>query len=184
MSPQFFTGAGISHCARIAAIGTVVVAFGLTGCSGTKSAHPSSSSSMITTTPASAAPAPPGQSSGTPTETQAVAGGARLTIDGKSEDFKGQLSCTTSAETTNIVISQPTATIAIAMSQDASNVQSVGIGRVDGVSLSFQEHAAGVEAKATKDGNNYEIKGTAIGYDKDNPDKQITESFEIQVTCP
>ena len=62
--------------------------------------------------------------------------------------------------------------------------EGVGIGSVDDISLSYQEHAPGVEARATRDGNNYTVTGTAIGYDKDNPDKQITKPFEVSVTCP
>lgn len=158
---------------------------GLMGCSGgnsptTPSSAPTTSSSAAPTN--SAALAPGGFTP--PTETKTAEGSATLTVDGKARDVKGEVSCSTTVGSINILIAQPTAAISIALSEDASSVQSVGIGSVDDVSLSFQEHAPGVEARATRDGNNYTVTGTAIGYDKDNPDKQITKPFEISVSCP
>ena len=117
-------------------------------------------------------------------ETKTAEGSATLTVDGKARDVKGEVSCSVTGGSINILIAQPTAAISIALSEDASSVQSVGIGSVDDISLSYQEHAPGVEARATRDGNNYTVTGTAIGYDKDNPDKQITKPFEVSVTCP
>lgn len=170
----------------VALMTSAVVAVGLPGCSGkthTAASSSSKTSSSAPSAPNTSAPAP-APTTTAPTETQTAEGTATLTVDGKGKDFKGQVSCSTNLDATNIVISQPTSTISIVISEDASHVQSVGIGSVDDVSLSFQEHAPGVEASATRDGNNYTVKGTGVGYDKNNPDKQIIKPFEISVTCP
>lgn len=170
----------------IVAVATGIALFvGPTGCSGggspeTPSSSPTTSSTVAPTN--TAGPAPGAVTP--PAETKTAEGSATLTVDGKARDVKGEVSCSVTGGSINILIAQPTAAISIALSEDASSVQSVGIGSVDDISLSYQEHAPGVEARATRDGNNYTVTGTAIGYDKDNPDKQITKPFEVSVTCP
>ena len=158
-----------------------VVAASAAGCS----SHPPSGSTKTSSTGASApSSAAPATTSALPTETRAAEGDAKVTIGGKARDVKGEVSCSTGEGAINILIAQPTSAIAISVSEDASKVHSVGLGSVDGVSLSFQEYAPGVEATATRDGNTYTVKGTATGFNSDDLNKAITETFEITVTCP
>ena len=63
-------------------------------------------------------------------------------------------------------------------------VHNVGLGNtVNGVGLRFTEGAPGNTATATKDGNNYEISGTATDTDMANG-QQISRPFKIDATCP
>lgn len=163
-------------------VGTVVAA-GATGCSSHSPSGSTKTSSSVASAPSSAAPAP-ATTSALPTETRAAEGDAKVTIGGKARDVKGEVSCSTGEGAINILIAQPTSAIAISVSEDASKVHSVGLGSVDGVSLSFQEYAPGVEATVARDGNTYTVKGTATGFSSDDLNKEITEPFEITVTCP
>ncbi len=163
--------------------GAVLVA-GVSGCSTHSPSGTPTNSSRTAAAPSPTAPEPPIAASVPPTETRTAEADAKVTVDGKPRDVKGEVSCSATVDSINILISQPTAAISIALSTDASSVQSVGIGSVDDVSLSFQEHAPGVEATVTKDGNTYTVKGTAIGYDKDHPDRQFIQPFEVVVACP
>ncbi len=71
------------------------------------------------------------------------------------------------------------------LSADASTVQSVGLGNVNGVTLGYTPGVpGGANATASKDGNTYKISGTATGVDMANPMQPVTKPFEIQVTCP
>ena len=74
--------------------------------------------------------------------------------------------------------------IIVGLEPDASVVHGVGLGIVDGVVMSFTEGVPGNTATATKDGNTYNITGTASGVSEANPAEQITKPFDISVTCP
>ena len=67
-------------------------------------------------------------------------------------------------------------------------VHSVGLGNVNGVTLGFSDAAPNQasNAGAAVNGKSYAIKGTASGVDMSNPQqpKQVTRSFELDVTCP
>ena len=63
-------------------------------------------------------------------------------------------------------------------------MQSVGLGNVNGVTLGYQNGTGQGEAKATKDGSNWKISGTATGIDMANPMQPVNKPFEIAVTCP
>jgi lipoprotein LpqH len=115
----------------------------------------------------------------------AGAGGAKVTIDGQPQNIQGQVVCATAGGNLNIAIGEATTGIAAVLSADASTVQSVGLGNVNGVTLGYTSGVpGGASATATKDGNTYKISGTATGVDMANPMQPVTKPFEIQVTCP
>jgi lipoprotein LpqH len=108
-----------------------------------------------------------------------------VTIDGQPQNVQGQVVCATAGGNLNIAIGEATTGIAAVLSQDASTVQSVGLGNVNGVTLGYTAGVpGGANATATKDGNTYKITGTATGVDMANPMQPVTKPFEIEVTCP
>jgi lipoprotein LpqH len=84
----------------------------------------------------------------------------------------------------NIAIGDAATGIAAVLSSDGATVHSVGLGNVNGVTLGYQSGTGQGEAKATKDGNAYNISGTATGVDIANPMQPVNKPFEIAVTCP
>lgn len=158
--------------------GAAIVVAGLVGCSGKKS-ESSSASSTEKAAPSSVMSA----TSGTMTAS-AGAGTAKVTIDGQPKDVQGQVVCTTAMGNLSIAIGDAAGGLAVMMAPDASKVNSVGLGNVNGMALGFQDGAPGGSATATKDGNNYKITGTATGVDMANPMQPMTKPFDIEVTCP
>ena len=157
----------------IAVGGAAIVIAGLSGCSSDKKSESTSSatSSASGTASASATAAPSG-------------GGTKVTIDGQDQSVKGTVVCSAMGGNMNIAIGDAATGIAAVVSEDGSNVQSVGLGNVNGVTLGYQSGAGQGEAKATKDGKTYKISGTATGIDMANPMQPVNKPFEIDVTCP
>lgn len=161
----------------VAVAGAAVLAAGLSGCSKDEKKTEASSSSASATSAVSA-------TSGTATAS-AGAGTAKVTIDGQPQNINGQVVCATAGGNYNIAIGEATTGIAVVMSEDASNVQSVALGNVNGVTLGYTPGVpGGANATATKDGNNIKVTGTATGVDMANPMQPVTKPFEIEVTCP
>ena len=161
----------------LAVAGAAVLVAGLSGCSKDDKKTESSSSSASASSAVSA-------TSGT-ASASAGAGSAKVTIDGQPQTINGQVVCATAGGNYNIAIGEAATGIAIVMSEDASKVQSVGLGNVNGVTLGYTPGVpGGANATATKDGNNIKVTGTATGIDMANPMQPVTKPFEIEVTCP
>lgn len=176
--------------------GATVFAMALSGCSGAKSSRPSGagsptpSASAVTTVPGPSDESTPA----TPTTTTPVAettteadGSATVVIGGKRTELSGHLICSHTGDGNfNIVMSNSTQTysLAVSLSNDLTKVRSVGLGNIDGVSLSFQEYQAGLEASASRDGNTYTVTGTGVGFNKDDLNTQINEDFTVVASCP
>ena len=142
-----------------------VVAAGLAGCSSNKSGTSAGSSSP------------------------AAAAGPQVVIDGQNQNVTGQVSCTANGANTNIGIGDASNGLgAVVSNANPPIVHAVGLGSVNGVTMGFSDAAPnqGGNAGAAQDGKSYAIKGTATGLDMSNPQepKQITKSFEMDVTCP
>jgi lipoprotein LpqH len=160
--------------------GAAVLVAGLVGCSSDKKTEGSSAVQEKPAAPSSVMSA----TSGTMTAS-AGSGTAKVSIDGQPKDVTGSIACTTAMGNLNIAIGDTATGIAVVMSPDASKVNSVGLGNVDGVVLGFQDGASGdAIASATKDGNTYKVTGKATGIDMANPMQPMTKPFEIEVTCP
>jgi len=154
--------------------GAAIVIAGLSGCSSEEKKSESPATSAEATTgagTASATAAPSG-------------GGTKVTIDGQDQNVGGTVVCSAMGGNMNIAIGEAATGIAAVISEDGSNVQSVGLGNVNGVTLGFAPGTPGAEAKATKDGSTWTISGTATGIDMANPMQPVTKPFEITVTCP
>ena len=157
----------------VAVGGAAIVVAGLSGCSSDEKKSESPATSAEATSEA-----------GTASATAAPSGGGtKVTIDGQDQNVKGTVVCTAMGGNMNIAIGDAATGIAAVVSEDASKVTSVGLGNVNGVTLAYAAGAGG-EAKATKDGNNWKITGTATGVDMANPMSPVNKPFEIDVTCP
>ncbi|WP_343577608.1 lipoprotein LpqH [Mycobacterium sp.] len=143
----------------IAAAATLVA--GLAGCSSNKSSTGASSNAS--------APA-----------------GNKVTIDGQAQSVAGAVSCTQVNGNTSIGFGDPTTGIgAVVTNADPPVVQAVGLGNLTGVTLGYSAGAPNQgNAQATKRGNSYTIKGTAVGADAANPQQPVSKSFEMDATCP
>lgn len=160
--------------------GAAVLVAGLSGCSKSDNKSTSTTSATATTSAAATTTSAAGSASAT-----AGAGSAKVTIDGQPQNVQGQVVCAQAGGNLNIAIGEATTGIAAVLSQDASTVQSVGLGNVNGVTLGYTAGVpGGANATATKDGNTYKITGTATGVDVANPMQPVTKPFEIEVTCP
>lgn len=114
----------------------------------------------------------------------------KVLVDGKDQNVKGQVACTTAAGTVNIAIGGgsgsggvPTGIGAVLTDANLLAVKSVALGNVNGVSLGVGGTTG--KAQATKDGSTYKISGTASGMDMSNPMAgPVNKSFELDVTCP
>ncbi|MGO8964046.1 lipoprotein LpqH [Mycobacterium sp.] len=119
----------------------------------------------------------------------ASASNTKVLIDGKDQNVKGQVACTTAAGNVNIAIGGsgstgvPTGIGAVLTDASPPVVTSVALGNVNGVSLGVGGTTG--KAQATKDGNAYKITGTASGVDMSNPMAgPVNKPFELDVTCP
>jgi lipoprotein LpqH len=119
----------------------------------------------------------------------AGASNTKVLVDGKDQNVKGQVACTTAGGAVNIAIGGsgsvgvPTGIGAVLTDASPPVVTSVALGNVNGVSLGVGGTTG--KAKATKDGNAYKISGTATGVDMSNPMAgPVNKSFELDVTCP
>jgi len=118
-----------------------------------------------------------------------AAAGPQLIVDGQNQNVTGQITCNSANGNTAIGIGDATAGLGAVVSNDNPPiVHSVGLGNVNGVTLGFSDAAPNQasNAGAAVNGKSYAIKGTASGVDMSNPQqpKQVTRSFELDVTCP
>ena len=158
----------------VAVGGAAIVIAGLSGCSSEEKKSESPTTSAEATTEA-----------GTASATAAPSGGGtKVTIDGQDQNVGGTVVCSAMGGNMNIAIGDAATGIAAVLSEDGSTVQSVGLGNVNGVTLGYQSGTGQGEAKATKDGNNWKISGTATGIDMANPMQPVNKPFEIDVACP
>ena len=146
--------------------GLVMVVAGLAGCSSNKSSTNASSSSSASS-----------------------AAGPQVVIDGQNQAITGSVTCTANGDNTNIGIGDAANGVgAVVSNASPPIVHAVGLGSVNGVTLGFSDAAPnqGGNAGAAQSGKSYAIKGTATGSDMSDPQqpKQVTKSFEMDVTCP
>jgi lipoprotein LpqH len=118
---------------------------------------------------------------------------AKVVVEGQEQDVPEQVVCTTTDDTVKIALGDersPAGIGAVLTTADPPEVDSVGLGIVDGVTLGYGKDMGaptGVNqssAEATKDGDTYKITGTAMGFDTANPVEPVYKGFEMEVTCP
>lgn len=168
----------------LVALGTATLVVGMTGCDrDEKPAGPSSSSAASSATSSAATSSAATSSAAAPApSTPAAAGETKVIIGGAPQPVSGPVVCETNQGKFSIAIGDMVTGVIVGLEQDASAVRSAGLGTVDGVVLSFTDGAPGNSAKATKNGNVYQITGTATGVD--NAGKEVSKTFEVDATCP
>jgi lipoprotein LpqH len=148
----------VKRSVTIAAAATAIVAAGLAGCS-------SSGGQKVSTT-----------------------GHAKVVVDGKDQNIKGQVTCQKAGGQLQIGIGQPGTPTAVAVQATDANppaVHQIALGNVNGVNLAYQQGSPGASAQASQDGNGYKFSGTATGVDTTNPMAgMVSKPFEVDVTCP
>lgn len=159
----------------VAVGGAAMVIVGLSGCSSEDKAE-------------SPVPAPRASADTQTADNGAPAGASsenKVAIDGQDQKITGTVVCSKANGNMNIAIGDATTGIVAVVGEgDSPAVQSVALGNVNGVVLGFQSGAGQGEANATKDGDTYNITGTATGIDAANPMQPMTKPFEIAVNCP
>ena len=164
----------MKHGFVVAVGGAAIVIAGLSGCSSGEKKSESPATTAEATTGAGTAGATAAPSGG----------GTKITIDGQDQNVGGSVVCTTMGGNMNIAIGDATTGIAAVVSEDGTNVQSVGLGNVNGVTLGYQNGTGQGEANAEKTDKTWKISGTATGVDMANPMQPVNKPFEIEVTCP
>lgn len=140
--------------AIVAVVGAAAIAAGLSGCSSSKSST-------------------------------AGASNAKVTIDGQDQNIHGTVACNTVGGKINIAIGDKSTGIGAVLSDDKPpQVESVGLGNVNGAALGYTAGTGQGNAQATKDGSKYKISGSASGVNISDPMHPVTKPFEIDVTCP
>ena len=112
---------------------------------------------------------------------------ATVTVDGQELELADKtVGCTDAAGKVTIGIGSGGGSgIGVVLtSGDSPEVESVGLGSLDGVVLAYQKGAGGGSGEVTKDGDTYTITGDASGLDPANPTEPVTKPYEIKVTCP
>ena len=116
--------------------------------------------------------------------TASTNGSTTVIIDGKNQNVTGSVVCTTAGGNTTIAIGGAATGIgAVLTDANPPGVKSVGLGNVNGVTLTYAQGSGQGNASATKNGNSYKITGTATGVDMANPMQPVNKPFEIDVTC-
>jgi lipoprotein LpqH len=157
----------------VAVAGAAILAAGLSGCSSNKS----TTSGSGTTSAGSSTSASTGGGGG-------GAAGPKVSIDGQDQHVTGSVVCTTAGGNVNIAIGGAATGIAAVLTDaNPPQVESVGLGNVNGVTLGYTSGTGQGNASATKDGNSYKITGTATGVDMANPMQPVNKPFEIDVAC-
>ncbi|AWV48371.1 lipoprotein [Mycobacterium leprae Kyoto-2] len=155
----------------LAAIYAVTIMAGAAGCSGGTQAPTPSVSKTTNSSPTTVASSIP----------DAAAGETKVTIGGQPQKVSGPVVCSTTNGKFSIAIGDMITGVIVGLEPDASVVHNAGLGTIDGVVIAFTEGVPSENANATKNGNTYQITGTASGVD--NTGQQIHKSFEIEVTC-
>ncbi|MEZ0363640.1 lipoprotein LpqH [Mycobacterium sp. pUA109] len=112
---------------------------------------------------------------------------AKVTVGGQEQHPQGGVKCASHDGTLAITIGDPnTGVVAMLSDTDSPEVRSVVFGDVDGSQLMYVQDmpvsGTATETKATKDGKQYKISGTASKLDTvANPE---SKPFEVDVTCP
>jgi ipoprotein LpqH len=126
--------------------------------------------------------------SSTPGQKVSTSGHATVTVDGKDQNVKGQVTCQKAGGELQIGIGQSGTQTAVSVQATDANppvVHQIALGNVNGVTLTYQQGSPGASAQATEDGNGYKFTGTATGVNTANPMQgMVSKSFEIDVTCP
>ncbi len=110
-------------------------------------------------------------------------------VDGQPRAVRGGVTCHQAGDYVTIGIGDVSRGVgAVVTTSNPPQVRTVGLGTVDGVALGYTDSEPGEanNAAAAVRGRSYTIKGTATGSDLSDPrsPRQVSEPFEMDVTCP
>lgn len=113
----------------------------------------------------------------------------QVIVDGQSRQVTGGVTCHQAGDHMTIGIGDVSSGVgAVVTTSNPPQVRTVGLGTVDGVALGFTNSEPGEAntAGAAVRGKSYTIRGTADGSDLSDPQspRQVSKSFEMDVTCP
>ncbi|MFT4199108.1 lipoprotein LpqH [Gordonia sp. (in: high G+C Gram-positive bacteria)] len=115
-------------------------------------------------------------------------GEATVVVDGKNLAVaKNRVTCETRDGKVHIGIAsdrENSGMTAVVTEGDKPELESVGLGDVDGVSLGFARGAGDGTGTATKTPGGYTLSGEATGYSMSNLAQPSRKHFEFRVTCP
>jgi ipoprotein LpqH len=111
------------------------------------------------------------------------AGTAKVVINAKALADTTVVECTPVGSLTKIATGDPAAGVtALVSNANRLTARSVTISNLGGFSGSYMEGLAG-KADVTMVDQTYLIRGTAEGFDSDNPNLRATYSFAVTVAC-
>lgn len=113
----------------------------------------------------------------------------QLVVDGQSRQLTGGVTCNQAGDYVTIGIGDVSGGVgAVVTTSNPPQVRTVGLGTIDGVALGFTSPEPGDanNAGAAVRGKSYTIKGIAGGSDLSDlhSPRQVSRSFEMDVTCP
>ena len=154
-----------------------VVAVGLAGCSN------------WTSDPNAGSPTNPGAPGSSASSNDVTALAPQVVVDGQPQPVTGGVTCNQAGDYVTIGIGDVSKGVgAVVTRNNPPQVRTVGLGTVDGVALGYTSSEPGQanNAAAAVRGRSYTIKGTASGSDLSDPrsPRQVSETFEMDVTCP
>jgi lipoprotein LpqH len=115
----------------------------------------------------------------------AKASNAKVIIDGQDQNIHGTVACNKAGGKVNIAIGDKATGIGVVLSDgNPPQVESVGLGNVNGAALAYTAGTGQGNGQATKNGAKYKISGSATGVDISDPMHPLSKPFEIDVTCP
>jgi hypothetical protein len=110
-------------------------------------------------------------------------GTAQVTIGDEDIPETHTATCTSIGSSTTIATGTRAEGLdALVSNQDALTVRSINIHGLGGFTGSYVEGLQG-QAQVTMGGQTYTIRGTAYGFEADNPSARTTSTFAIKVAC-
>jgi lipoprotein LpqH len=111
------------------------------------------------------------------------AGTARVTINSRALPATTAVKCAPIGSLTTITTGDPAAGVTALVSNETGLIaKSVSINDLGGFTGSYMEGLDG-KTDVSMAGETYVIRGTAHGFDTDNPSMRTTGTFAIQVAC-
>ncbi len=116
-----------------------------------------------------------------------VAGTAQVTVNGRDAGTTDSVQCDPAGTLMMVSTGDPHDPESSGISATISNedglvVREVGIRDLGGFTGSYNQGLGG-DAEVTMTGRTYDIRGTADGFDTDNPSFRTTGDFQIKVAC-
>jgi ipoprotein LpqH len=108
----------------------------------------------------------------------------KLVVDGKAQPTENKVACVTAHNMVLATIGNDQDDIDVTLSAgDTPALQELSLGKIDGLSLTYNESNPGPKPTVTKAGSNYRIVGTATSLDPAGPGT-VSKPFEMEFTCP